>query len=151
LETKGKRVTEEPSQELWHSFNLNEVVVVDIEVVPGLVEVLSHVSGALSIVEVHVGVDNLVRNFIGCIFVQEEVAGWSSTVVLHFQSVSLDQGVHKSIVSFFDEILWDLSSVSTSGLGFTELWNKMLKLLSLGLEVHVVTLVKESPVVVEMA
>ena len=40
LESNLEGITEEVSQELWHSLNLDESIVVNIEVGPGVVEVL---------------------------------------------------------------------------------------------------------------
>ena len=127
METDGKGVAEQPSQELWHSLDFDKSVVVDIEVGPGLWELGLEVFSGLLVVVLEVGVDNLVGDGFSTCLVQEHVTGRLSFVSLLFESVVLDQRVHESIVSLFGVLLWDFSLVSSSELfieteGLVELW-----------------------------
>ena len=131
LETNGEGVSEQPSQELWHSLNFDELVVVDIEMGPGVVEVLIKISGSLIIVILEMSMNDLVGNLSGGVFIEEEVTGWSSGIVLHFEGVVLDQRVHKSIVSLLSVLLWNFSIVSLVGIGTIEVWNVVLEFLKL--------------------
>jgi len=144
LEANGEGVSEQPSEELWHSLDLDESVMVHVEVVPGLWEVLLKVSSLGVTGEFHVGSDNLVRDSLGSIPIEEHMAGWVTVLVLHLEGVSLDEGVHESVVSLLGVLRWDDSLIRAGiRVGSVEVWNEMLELLVLELEV--------SPVVVQVA
>ena len=96
LEPKGKCVTEQVSEELGHSAHLNQAVVVDVEVAPGLLEC------ALSNSVFLVGVHDLFGHGGGTFSVQEELAG-RAAAVLNLHSIAVDQRVHQSIISFLTE------------------------------------------------
>jgi len=111
---------------LGHSFDLDQFILVDIKMIPGFVESGFKERFSLSWdLEFHVGVDDLSGDCLGCILVKEEMAGWSTVLVLHLKGIVLDQGVHKSIISLLGESLWDVSLVA---FGTLELWNEVLKL-----------------------
>lgn len=129
LETNVEGITEEVSQELWHSLNLDESIVVDIKVGPGGIEMLiEETFGLLSGITEVVGED-LLGNRGGTILVEEEVARWSTLWGFHFDGVGLNKGLHKLIVGEFSESAWDLSLISSLGTGSAESWNEVLNLL----------------------
>ena len=74
METNGEGVSEQPSQELWHSLDFDQVVLVHIEVVPGLIELLGEVVSGLIVIVLEVGVDDLVGDGSGGVLIEEEMA-----------------------------------------------------------------------------
>jgi len=75
------------------------------------------------------------------------MSGGGSVFVLHFEGISFDQRVHKSIISLLGESLWSFSLVTGGFHGGTliEFWNEVLELTG------GIFKLKTGPVVVEEA
>ena len=92
----------------------------------------------------------------GCISIEEEMSGRLTIFVLHFESISRDQGVHKTVISLSHKSIWDSSRVSTLSLSIVEAWSKVFELLTLELDVGLIIRIRvvqlsKSPVVMEVA
>ena len=105
-------VRAEESHELWHLDDLNLSSPVNVEVSPGLgevgVEVVLEISSGLALM----GLEDLSRGSSGGGFVEPEVSGWGSVLVLLLESVLLDHGSHEDVVRIGGESGWGDSIVS---------------------------------------
>jgi len=136
LKADFERVAEQVPQELGHSLDLHEVVVVHIEVVPGRVEVLLQPVTALRLGGHEMGGNHFFRGSESCVLIKEEMAGGLSLVVLHLKSVVLDKRVHQAVVSLFLEPLGNGSLVASLGTSSVEVGQEVLEIL--GLEEQIV-------------
>jgi len=126
-------------------------------VVPSVLEVIFQ----NGLIVATVSFNNLLGGSFGRSFVEEEVSGWLTLIILEFDGIILNKGPHESIVSFFTESLRQLSliSVSRSMFGFprskiinlTDLDILLVVRIGVRVNIHVVPSLNLGPVIVEMA
>mgnify|MGYP006114451917 CR=1 FL=1 len=105
--------------------------------------------------------NDLLSSSLSGFLIEEEVTGCFTVLILHFDSVVLNERFHESIVSFFTESVWDNSLVTLSGSMLRLPSGKVVDLIDLDIlliirirvriNVKIVTSLNLSPVIVEMA
>lgn len=158
FQSVDKSIAHLVSEELWHSLDLDQVVVVHIEVSPGALEVISQEGLRAGGIELEMGLDDFHGGIVSCVLVEEEVARWGTILVLHLKSVVLDEGSHEGVVSLLGESGWNRSLVSALGTHTVEVWKVVLELEGLNHNIRsVIELIvslselEKSPVIMEMA
>jgi hypothetical protein len=121
LEADFEGVSGQVSQELWHSLDLNESILVHIEMSPGFLEFLSQkYSGRFWCM----GVADLGSSILGSSLIEEEETSWLSGFIFHLNGVGCDERLHESVISFLSESSWDDSSVATLSFAVAVDWSE---------------------------
>ena len=119
LKVDFESISQDHSEELRHSLDLDETVLVDVEVVPGVLENVGAISVTVEVllgligVVAKVSLDDLHGDVLSIILVEVTSEG---TILGDLSSILGEETVHESIVSLEGVLWWNHSLITSIGL-----------------------------------